>query len=179
MNSQIGEIYAKALMMIAQNKHDEPDGYLNFLRLVDKIMSEDWMEKFVTMPNVSVSARRDVIEEISDKFDLNETLKKFMIFLVDNGRIDKFSYIVKAFGRICDELHGRIAGTAFFAVDMSEDDKTDIKNSIEQITGKHITLDYKVDSAILGGIVVYAGNVVYDGSVRHLLNRLKQELSIN
>lgn len=179
MNSQLGKIYAKALMMIAQNRHDEPDSYLNSLRSVDEIMSEDWMKKFVAMPNVSVFVRRDVFREISDEFGLSDILKKFMVFLVDNDRIDKFSYIVKAFGKICDELYGRISGTAFFAVDMSEDDKTDIKNSIEQITGKHITLDYKVDSAILGGIVVYAGNVVYDGSVRHLLNKLKQELSIN
>lgn len=178
MNSRLGKIYAKALVMIAQDRHEEPGSYLKSLKQINESMSDE-MVKLITMPNVSTSIRRDIIIEISNKFDLSDTLKRFMIFLVDNGRIDKFSYIVKALGEICDKLYGRISGTAFFAVDISESDKAGISGAIEQITGKHVTLDYKVDSSILGGIVVYAGNVAYDGSVRHLLDKLKLELSIN
>ena len=43
-------------------------------------------------------------------------------------------------------------------------------------TGKTITLHVKVDPNLLGGAVTRVGSVVWDGSVRHYLDRVRERL---
>ena len=43
-------------------------------------------------------------------------------------------------------------------------------------TGNTIELDEKVDTKILGGMIVILGDQIIDGSVKHSLSQLKDEL---
>lgn len=38
-------------------------------------------------------------------------------------------------------------------------------------------VEYTVDDSIIGGIIVYIGDVVYDGSVKNRLEKIKQDVS--
>ena len=48
---------------------------------------------------------------------------------------------------------------------------------VVKLAGAEIDASFKLDPAILGGMVVRIGSTVYDGSVRGRLNRLKEALT--
>ena len=52
-----------------------------------------------------------------------------------------------------------------------------LARSLAGATGKRVSLDLKVDPAIIGGIVTRIGSTVYDGSVVRQLERIKQRLT--
>ncbi|NOZ84114.1 MAG: ATP synthase F1 subunit delta [Epsilonproteobacteria bacterium] len=178
MSSKLSNIYAKSLIMIAEDKGDEPDNYLKALKQIDGLLSEEWMKQFLAMPNISVSQKSDIIQEIVNNLKLDAVLGNFLIFLLDNGRINIFGNIVKSFENYCDDLYGRVSGIAISAVKLAEKEKKGVKDALSGLTGKKVDLSYKIDENIWGGIVIYAGNIVYDGSVRHIVAKLRQEFGL-
>jgi F-type H+-transporting ATPase subunit delta len=48
--------------------------------------------------------------------------------------------------------------------------------ALEGLTGKRVRLQVQQDAALLGGVVVRVGDTVYDGSVRHQLESLREQL---
>jgi F-type H+-transporting ATPase subunit delta len=48
---------------------------------------------------------------------------------------------------------------------------------VGQIAGGKVSVKYREDQALLGGVIVTLGSTVYDGSVRGRLDRLKEELA--
>lgn len=57
----------------------------------------------------------------------------------------------------------------------SEEEKTAIEQKLFKAFGEGI-VEYHVDEELLGGIIVYDGESVYDGSLRHKLQKISDLL---
>jgi len=54
-----------------------------------------------------------------------------------------------------------------------------IRQQVGRYLNSEILLENRVDVAILGGVIIEFSGVVIDGSLRHQLNQLRQELRQN
>jgi len=56
--------------------------------------------------------------------------------------------------------------------------ETSLKNKVEKFilkkTGSAADIEYIIETEILGGIIIKIGDVVYDGSIKRQLDKLKQ-----
>ena len=52
-----------------------------------------------------------------------------------------------------------------------------IKAAFQARTGKRIVVEAAVDEALIGGVVAQIGSIIYDGSIKSQLRRLRDELS--
>ena len=62
------------------------------------------------------------------------------------------------------------------ALDLSDEEAASILAKIEQASGRAVEATRKVDPDLIGGIVLQAGSLRVDASVRGRLNRLRHEL---
>jgi F-type H+-transporting ATPase subunit delta len=62
------------------------------------------------------------------------------------------------------------------AYELSETEATDIVGRIEQASGRKVEAVQKVDPDLIGGIVLQAGSLRADASVRGRLERMRVEL---
>ena len=62
------------------------------------------------------------------------------------------------------------------AVDLSEQEGRDVIEQIEKASGRKVEATHTVDPDLIGGIVLQAGSLRLDASVRGRLNRLRREL---
>ncbi|MFN8549334.1 MAG: F0F1 ATP synthase subunit delta [Candidatus Eisenbacteria bacterium] len=62
------------------------------------------------------------------------------------------------------------------AIPLAEAQAEAMKAKLETLTGRKVALVTKVDPKILAGAVVTIGGKILDGSVRHKLDRLRDEL---
>ena len=62
------------------------------------------------------------------------------------------------------------------AAPMDEQQLNRVRQALERNTGKTILMQTKVQPEILGGVVARVGDQVIDGSIRHRLATLKQQL---
>jgi F-type H+-transporting ATPase subunit delta len=59
-------------------------------------------------------------------------------------------------------------------VPLTDGQKARLEAALERLEGRPVSLDYRIDPEIIGGLALRKGNVVYDVSVEGDLSRLKE-----
>ena len=67
--------------------------------------------------------------------------------------------------------------TVTSAVELDEGLVEGLGKRIEEQTGKKVELTSKVDSDVLGGLVLQVGNMVLDASIRNRLEKLRKSVA--
>ena len=62
------------------------------------------------------------------------------------------------------------------ARELSEPQRTALNAQLEKLTGKRLRMRFRVDEALIGGVVARIGSTVYDGSLRGQLASLESRL---
>lgn len=78
-----------------------------------------------------------------------------------------------------DDKAGRVKAVVTSAKPLSPLQLSQIKQTLEQVSGKTVDMDKKEDAELLGGVVAQVGDVVYDGSIRTQLERMRASLTSN
>ncbi|HNR12922.1 MAG TPA: ATP synthase F1 subunit delta, partial [Thermodesulfobacteriota bacterium] len=91
-------------------------------------------------------------------------------------RIQYFADIVEAYEEFTDEIFGYVKARVITAVPLSERDRDEVKQSLEQVTRKNVQLQTIVDPQIIGGVIAEVGDKIFDGSIRSQLHKLGETL---
>ena len=102
--------------------------------------------------------------------------KRFCALLADKGRLDLLPAIAADFGVMLDEASGISRGVVTTAVELDEEHMDSIKKTLESQTGRKLVLEFVIDPAIIGGIVLRVGDSVYDASLRAQLDNLRESI---
>lgn len=63
------------------------------------------------------------------------------------------------------------------SVELSESEQAGLEKRLVKKYGNYFKTDYHVDDALIGGIIIFDGDKVYDGSIRTQLNKIKEKIS--
>ncbi|NLE65553.1 MAG: ATP synthase F1 subunit delta [Elusimicrobia bacterium] len=131
-------------------------------------------ERFLKAPEVPFSEKYRVIDKTLGGH-YSEDLRNFLKYLISRERIDRIieiaDYIRLTYSH-ADSAEVLLRTT--FPLDLEVIEK--IKKMLEAKIGQKVNLHLELDPDLLGGVQVTIGNKVMDGSVRHKLDALKEEL---
>ena len=69
-----------------------------------------------------------------------------------------------------------VRATVTAAQPLSESDLARVQQALAQATGKTITISTAVDPSLVGGLTADVGGVLYDGSIKTQLAKLRESL---
>ncbi|RFM24093.1 MAG: ATP synthase F1 subunit delta, partial [Candidatus Thermochlorobacter aerophilum] len=92
------------------------------------------------------------------------------------GRAPIIPDVMKEFQAILNEESGIMIAQVESAIELSEAEKQAIAKKLEAISGKKIQIENKINPSLIGGFTARIGDTVIDGSVKHKLERLREEL---
>ena len=127
-------------------------------------------------PAISQANKEKVLENLIEKTKPTKTTANFLRVLLRNGRLTEIGEINTKFASVLEERSGIVSANITSARELSEAQKTEMRTSLEKLSGKQINLEFKTDESLIGGIVTRLGSTVYDGSVRTQLQELKQQM---
>lgn len=127
-------------------------------------------------PAISHASKEKVLESIIERAKPSKTTANFARILLRNGRLGEIREVATRFRSILDERGGIVKAEVISASPISDGERSSFKAELEKKTGKDITLDFKVDESIIGGVITRVGSTVYDGSVRTKLDNLREQL---
>lgn len=126
-------------------------------------------------PQIDAAGKRAVITALAE--GAHPQVVNFLQLLVDRGRILELPEIAAAFQARVARAESRLDVEAVTAIPLPDDLREQIVTSIQQKTGKSISLSESVDPEIVGGLVLKVGETVVDGSVRSRLEQLRRQLT--
>jgi F-type H+-transporting ATPase subunit delta len=168
--------YAKALLSlgIEQQTYDALGKELD--RLAAAYLTSDELQHALTNPSFPTEKRRLVLDELARRLGLSKVVRNFMMLLLDKGRVGALPDIARVYHGLVDEHAGRIRATITSARPIDPVLEQRLRTALEKQSGKVVLMDKKEDPSIVGGVITQLGDIVYDGSVRTQLARLREEL---
>ena len=141
----------------------------------DAVASTDDLRIVLENPEIDSRVKGDILARIAEGSD--ELVVNLLRLIAEKGRAaaltgiaDEFDTLVAAAARILEvELTT--------AHELSDDEFELILGRIEQASGRKVQGSRSVDTELIGGLVLQAGSLRLDASVRGRLDRLRQELA--
>jgi F-type H+-transporting ATPase subunit delta len=109
--------------------------------------------------------------------DADELVRNFLLLIVEKGRAAQLEEIDREFEALAAQEARRLSVELTTAYELSDDEAGAIVEQIEQASGRSVDATRSVDPDLIGGIVLQAGSMRVDASVRGRLERLRHELA--
>jgi len=132
------------------------------------------LRQLLRNPQLDPRAKAAALEEVVGGAD--ELVRNFLLLVVEKGRSAQVEDIYREFERLVAARERRLEVELTTAFELSDAEARKILQQIERGSGRKVDATRKVDPALIGGIVLQAGSLRLDASVRGRLDRLRQEL---
>jgi F-type H+-transporting ATPase subunit delta len=131
---------------------------------------------FFANPIVSQKDKLKVLNAIIDQAHPSQIMANLLRLLLSHYRLRHLPAIYEQFRRQINEREGIVTAEVTTAVQLSTAEQEALRNKLQQMTGKRVELQFKVDPALIGGAVTRIGSIIYDGSMRAGLEAIKERL---
>lgn len=170
--------YAKALFeSLEQNQLDEMANDLSDFANIWQESIE--LRNALLNPAIALEDRIAVCRELLASSVHSELLGNFAAVLLENSRTTALPQIAQAFNKILANFKKSLALeiTSAFPIEAQEQDE--ILAKIKSTCGALVSIEWQVDEALIGGLLIKAGDTVLDNSVRTSLAKIENTLSGN
>jgi len=167
--------YARAAFELAQAK-DALQNWDEQLELLAAIAGDAQVRAILGDPRVDRTAKAGLLLDIAEGH-LSDEVRNFVQLLAQNGRLPALAAVRTAFAALKAATERRVLARVVSHRKVTQTQEKQLLDALSARFGCEVELECSVDESLLGGVVVRAGDLVIDGSVRGQLNRLAANLS--
>lgn len=177
MAESVEVIYSTALFQLCEEQNCLDEVYEELSDVSDIILNTQngEFEKFLSSPLIPADEKVGVIKNTFGG-KLNSLTLDFLCVVTEKGRMNKIGEIRENFHQMYNDEKGILEVTAITVMPLNSRLSAKLKEKLENVTKKHIILTNKVDSSIMGGIVLRYGTNEIDSSVKTKLDKLKSSI---
>jgi F-type H+-transporting ATPase subunit delta len=171
----VARTYARALFEAAKDEGrlDEVNQELeDFVAAVREVPE---LGELLRNPELDPRTKAEALAEVLAGAD--EVLRNFIRLVTEKGRGPQIEEIAREFDALYDAEQQVLSVELTTAFELSDAEARKIIEQIEKASGRTVEATRAVDPALIGGIVLRAGSLRVDSSVRGRLNRLRLELA--
>lgn len=172
----ISRRYARALLELGlENK--KLQGMLKEIeRIADAISTSNELRDALRNPTVLPSQRKSILDALAQKLGVSKQIRNTCMLLVERGRASLLPDIAREFQKMVDEYEGVVRAEVVSASTLEPSYVDRLKSALQKATGKKVELTSSEDQDLIGGVVTRVGHVVYDGSLRARISRVREQM---
>jgi len=175
-NFRAAERYATAALSVSEEMKtvDEVSSDFGFIETMLRDVAD--FRLFLKSPVVNKETKARILAQLL-RGKVSLFTEKFILLLSSKGREGLLPEIIRQFYDLRDKQRGIIHVVTRTAVKFSDDQHRTLVRQIEAATKKQARIDYVIDPTLKGGFIVQHADTVWDASVRHQLNILRQRIA--
>ena len=146
------------------------------ISLVNLINNSKDLDFFIKNPTIKKEDQEKIIKQISDKFNLNKLLTKFLCYLISKRRFFYVEKILLDFIETCSKKRGEIKAELLAANDLNKEEIIKIENDLSSSFDSKIKLNFKKDPSLIGGLIVQVSSTMIDTSIKNKLQKIENNM---
>lgn len=177
MAKLVSKVYGDALFETAVEKSIVDSLYEEVCSLKAVMNSNPQLLQLLNHPKITGDEKIDVIKNIFSG-RISEELTGLLVIIVNKGRYNDILAICEYFIEAVKEYKNIGVAYVTSAVPLSETQMQQMKEKLLATTKyQEIEMNYQVDAALIGGLIIRINDRVVDSSIKTKLYDLSKELS--
>ena len=172
--SRIAQNYALALFNSLGKLSMQEQILQQLLKLSKLLSKETKLRQFLNSPINSKSSKFEILTSISKVSPVDNIVTKFLTLLVVKSRFKLLDLIIDRYNKQLDKIRNVMEVTVTSASALEETEMTKLQRYLEHKFNKLVDLHYKVDSSLIGGLVVKYDSQLIDYSARGTLQVIEK-----
>jgi F-type H+-transporting ATPase subunit delta len=175
-NLGIVKKYAEALAGAVKDQREFEAVGSEIRAFLDLFVSREDLRRALVRPFVNARKRSAILEAVLARAGTGPKASRFLTLLLGHKRLRLLAEIMEALPEAWSEKHGIVTYEVTSAVALTDEQKTKLSKTLEASGKNPVRLVSKIDPAVVGGLALRKGNIVYDASVEGELTALKERL---
>jgi len=169
--------YARALLDVGRKEGDPRaiDGELG--AFVALVRGNDSLARVLVNPSIPAPRKSALVKELLSRLGTGPIVTKLIVLLADRDRFVLLSDLQDEYHRRLLDHMNVVQAEVTSAVALPPDAVKALEAAIAERTGRTVAMTARVDASLIGGVVTRIGSVVYDGSVKRQLEKMKDALT--
>jgi F-type H+-transporting ATPase subunit delta len=171
--SEIAKRYAAALFELADEKGalDAVAGDLGALKAM--LAGSEDLRRLVLSPMLSRRQQAAAIDAILERAKAHQITRNFAALAASNRRLFALGLMIDSYLAALAARRGEVTAEVTAANALSEAQTKTLTETLKKLAGAKVTIDFKIDREILGGLIVKLGSKLFDSSLKTKLRRLE------
>ena len=173
--STIARPYAEAVFALAKEQ-SQLKQWSDMLQAASVVAMNDDMQAMISNTNVDKGQLANLILDVcGSKFSTEG--KNLIKLLAENRRLPMLAEIAAQYEELRAEEEKTIDAEVIAPFEVSAAQQKQIAEKLKARLGREVSLSCSVDSTLLGGAIIKAGDLVIDGSTKGQIQKLSIELT--
>ena len=173
-NASVARPYAKAVFELARDAKAF-DAWSAVLETLASVAKDSQFQTLVGDPNVSEQQLVDLLLDLAGK-KTPEGVENFIRLLAKNNRIEALEEVSNQFEIMVAKANELVNAQVITAKALNAEQKKSLAEALEKKLGLKVTIEESVDTELLGGAIIKAGDLVIDGSAKGRIEKLTTAL---
>ena len=167
--------YAEAFVGVLEGSNRVEPG-LEDLRFVVKTYSDSKdLQRFLGSPEIGDEDKGRLLTRLWSGLSGPE-VNGLLQLLLKWDRIDHLPVIREEAVSVAEHRRGLLRGSVITAHPISSVEAGALVGAVENLLGKRVVLERRVDSQLIGGGRITVGTLLLDGSIQTFLHKIRQQL---
>lgn len=174
MNNQtLARPYAKAAFEFAQS-HGQADAWLSALEQATTLLQDEQVRSLLGDPRLTRDKKVDLLKGLISSN--NDAFGNFVATLGENDRLALLPAVLELFRELKAEAEKTLDVEVQTAFELTDAQLQTLAAALSKRLDRTVNPQQVVNPTLIGGLVIRAGDVVVDGSVRGKLSQLAESL---
>lgn len=168
--------YSQGLINAIRDEDEFAAVHEELCHFLDLLESREKLKEVLQSPFLPLAKKKDLMDELLRTLSYRPKTARFINLCTENGRLEFLADILVFLPEHWNEEKGVSTFEVSSVVPLSESQKERLKAKLKQLEQKPVSLKFRTDPSLVGGLSVRRENIIYDVSIRGNLDRLKEKI---
>jgi len=165
--------YATALFELALESKSLDRISKDLESIQEMLGSSTDLDNLVKSPVFTTDEQMRALNAILKKAKISRLTMNFISLITSNRRLFAIQDMIKAYRILLAQHRGEITAEVTSAGKLTPKQINAVKSELKSVVGRDVKLDARIDSSLLGGLIVKVGSRMVDNSLKTKLDSLK------
>jgi F-type H+-transporting ATPase subunit delta len=170
--------YARELFDVTVRHHQDDTVADELDAIAQSMRDRSGAARPLLHPLVPHSKKRETVRALV-ALGLSKPTAVLLEALAEGYRLALLPAVADSFRERMNHMRGVIRARVTTAAPLAADKASALAGKLQEISGRQVLLETRIDPSIIGGVVAQIDSTVYDGSVTRQLARMRQKLVEN
>lgn len=171
----IARPYAKAAFHTA-HAGDSLENWAEALALLSSVSQQSKVQELISSPAVTASIKAEQLKALCEG-ELNNEQQNFLAILASNKRLELLPDIERLFDELKSERERSVNVVVNSPFPLDSEAEQKLAAMLKQKLQREVSVETAIDESLVGGVLIKAGDVVIDGSIKGRLAKLAEAMN--